>query len=50
MTDVEGEVSGDVITGTILINFVLAYVLFNYGVSHSFGAKKFVKYSCMSLE
>ena len=45
MTDVEVEVVGDVVTGTLLSNFVPAYVLFDYGVSHSF-----TKYLCMSSE
>ncbi|XP_071925957.1 uncharacterized protein [Coffea arabica] len=50
MTDVEAGVSGDVVTGTLLINSVPAYVLFDCGVSHSFVAKKFAKYLCMPPE
>ena len=38
------------VTGTLLINSVPAYVLFDCGVSHSFVAKKFAKYLCMSPE
>ena len=48
MTDIEAEASGDIVTSTLLINFVPAYVLFDCGVSHSFVAKKFIKYLCMS--
>nr|XP_027076961.1 uncharacterized protein LOC113700701 [Coffea arabica] len=50
MTDVEAEVSGDVVTGTLLINSVPAYVLFDCGVSHSFVGRKFAKYLCMPPE
>nr|XP_027086619.1 uncharacterized protein LOC113708357 [Coffea arabica] len=50
MTDVEAEVSGDVVTGTLLINSTPAYVLFDCGASHSFVARKFVKYLCMPPE
>ena len=45
MTDVGAEVAGDVVTGTLLINSVPAYVLFGCGASHSF-----TKYLCMSPE
>ncbi|XP_027082397.1 uncharacterized protein [Coffea arabica] len=50
MTDVEAEVSGDVVTGPLLINSVPAYVLFDCGTSHSFVAKKFANYLCIFHE
>ena len=48
MMDVKAEASGDIVTGTLLINFVPTYMLFDCGVSHSFVAKKFAKHLCMS--
>ena len=50
MTDVKVEASGDIATGTLLINFVPTYVLFYCGTSHSFIFKKLAKYLCMSPE
>ena len=50
LTDFEAEASGDVVTGTLLINSVPAYVLINCGVSHSSVAEKFAKYFYMSPE
>ena len=50
ITDVEAGVSSDVVTGTLLINSIPAYVLFDCGASHSFVAKKFVKYLRMPPE
>ncbi|XP_027086615.1 uncharacterized protein [Coffea arabica] len=50
MTDVEAEVSGNVVTGTLLINSVPIYMLFDCGVSHFFVVKNFTKYLCISTE
>ena len=43
MTDFEVEGSNDIVTGTLLVNSTLAYMLFDCGATHSFVARKFAK-------
>ncbi|XP_073017913.1 uncharacterized protein [Primulina eburnea] len=43
MTQKEADDSNDVVAGTILINEMPAYVLFDFGATHSFISKRFTK-------
>ena len=43
MTNFEVEGSNDRVTGTLLVNSTLAYMLFDCGATHSFVARKFAK-------
>ncbi|XP_042451011.1 uncharacterized protein LOC122035919 [Zingiber officinale] len=43
MTQKEAEDASDVVAGTILINKMIAYVLFDCGATHSFISKRFTK-------
>ncbi|XP_073291078.1 uncharacterized protein [Primulina huaijiensis] len=43
VTQEEADNSNDVVADTILINNIPAYVLFDYGVTHSFMSKRFAK-------
>ncbi|XP_075507620.1 uncharacterized protein LOC142544460 [Primulina tabacum] len=43
MTQEQADDSNDVVEGTILINEMSSYVLFDFGVTHSFISKRFTK-------
>ncbi|XP_073289952.1 uncharacterized protein [Primulina huaijiensis] len=43
ITQEEADTSNDVVAGTILINDIPAYVLLDYGATHSFMSKRFAK-------